>query len=341
MSAAGPLPRREGPPEGKRPHEVGKRGGHTWRARLQLWFEARLPLTDTLTLSQRSVYILPTRAGWGLGFTLLVLLAASINYQLNLGYLLTFLLGGCALVATLLSHETLRGLHLHVLPPPAQFAHEPVTLDVALSSERRSTRYGIGMSVRGSAQWSWVDVPGQSVQHLHLGWPAPARGWQRVPSLLIETRFPIGSFRVWSVWRPAIQVLVYPAPEKNAPPLPAGVASGSAPVLRGADHGGDFDGVRAYQRGDSPKHIVWKKFAKSGQLVSREREHLQSTDLWLDHTQTGAGPDLERRLERLCAWVLRAEQRGLRYGLRVPGRELALGSGPTHKRQCLEALATC
>ena len=61
---------------------------------LQSWFENRLPLTDSVTLTQRTVYILPTRPGLMLGLTLLTLLVASINYQLNLGYLLTFLLAG-------------------------------------------------------------------------------------------------------------------------------------------------------------------------------------------------------------------------------------------------------
>jgi hypothetical protein len=45
-----------------------------------------------------------------LGATLLVLLVASINYQLNLGYLLTFLLAGSALVGMHVCHATLRGL---------------------------------------------------------------------------------------------------------------------------------------------------------------------------------------------------------------------------------------
>ena len=31
------------------------------RQRFRQWWQARLPLTDTLTLSQRNVYILPTR----------------------------------------------------------------------------------------------------------------------------------------------------------------------------------------------------------------------------------------------------------------------------------------
>ena len=82
------------------------------RAGFRQWWQARLPLSDTLTLTQRNVYILPTRAGFMLGATLLVLLVGSINYQLNLGYLLTFLLAGSAVVGMHVCHATLRGLTL-------------------------------------------------------------------------------------------------------------------------------------------------------------------------------------------------------------------------------------
>jgi hypothetical protein len=58
------------------------------------WWQARLPLTDTWQLGQRNIYILPTRAGFTFAGTLLVMLLAAINYQLNLGYALTFLLAG-------------------------------------------------------------------------------------------------------------------------------------------------------------------------------------------------------------------------------------------------------
>ena len=67
--------------------------------RFQRWLQARLPLSDSIMLTQRNVYILPTRPGFMLGATLIVLLVGSINYQLNLGYLLTFLLAGSALVS--------------------------------------------------------------------------------------------------------------------------------------------------------------------------------------------------------------------------------------------------
>ena len=68
------------------------------RQRVRRWMEARLPRSDTQALTQRNVYILPTRAGWMLLLTLVILLIAAINYQINLGYLLTFMLAGAAAI---------------------------------------------------------------------------------------------------------------------------------------------------------------------------------------------------------------------------------------------------
>src|SRR3954470_9033654 len=102
------------------------------RRRFRQWWQARLPLADTLTLTQRNVYILPTRPGFMLGLTLLVLIIASINYQLNLGYLLTFLLTGCAVVGMHVCHGTLRGLTMNLAPPDAQFAGTSAGLRILL-----------------------------------------------------------------------------------------------------------------------------------------------------------------------------------------------------------------
>ena len=51
-----------------------------------------------------------------------MLLVASINYQLNLGYVLTFLLAGSGVVSMHLTHATLRGLTLHLKPVAPVFA---------------------------------------------------------------------------------------------------------------------------------------------------------------------------------------------------------------------------
>jgi hypothetical protein len=44
------------------------------------------------------------------------MLLAAINYQLNLGYALTFLLAGAGLVSMHVTHGNLRGLTLHLRP---------------------------------------------------------------------------------------------------------------------------------------------------------------------------------------------------------------------------------
>src|SRR5215208_3720567 len=117
------------------------------RRQFRAWWEARLPLSDTIELTQHNVYILPTRPGFMLGLTLIVLLVGSINYQLNLGYLLTFLLAGSAIVGMYVCHGTLRGLTMNLVMPDAQYAGASATLSVVLTNNRPSVRYGIGLAV--------------------------------------------------------------------------------------------------------------------------------------------------------------------------------------------------
>jgi uncharacterized protein (DUF58 family) len=70
-------------------------------------------------------------------------------------------------------------------------------------------------------------------------------------------------------------------------------------------------------------------------------------ELWLDLAVAGpgarpppsGGPELERALSRLCAWVLLAHQRNIRYGLRLGGQSIAPDHGAAHKSACLRALA--
>lgn len=316
------------------------------RQRFTAWLAARLPATDSLLLTQRNVYILPTQPGWMLAITLLAMLVGSINFQLNLGYLLTFLLAGSAVVGMHVCHGTLRGLTLRLTPPQPCFAGTAARLQVTLNSDRNSTRYGIGMAVSGHSDWAHVDVPPLGSATVEVGWMPPGRGRHPLPPLSAETRFPLGTFRVWTVWRPAAKVLVYPAPETSPPPLPPGLPrAGNASVAPSAPTG-EFDGVRAYRRGDPMKAVVWKRVAQamargSADLVSRDQASAQHQhELWLDWNMTGT-PDPELRASRLTAWVLLAERLDQRYGLRLPGQELPPSQGESHKLQCLEALALC
>lgn len=318
---------------------------------LRHWWLARLPRQDTQTLTHHNVYILPSGAGLLLGATLLVLLLASINYQLSLGYLLTFLLLASALASMHVGHGNLRGLQLHLQLPVAAFCGQPARLLVDLINPQARPRHGIGLHLnekpdgqRADDPRVWCDVPALGHSSVTLSTPTPQRGWQSLPRITVASTYPLGTFRVWTLWQPAARVLVYPRPEPNAPPLPLGQAPQHAPHGRPQPQRSspEFDGVRPYRAGDSPRRILWKKSMHSPTLLSREQARAwASADLYLDLAQAGPGP-LEHQLSRLCAWVLDAEQRGLRYGLQLPHRPaIAPGQGSAHQHRCLEALALC
>ena len=316
------------------------------KTRLDAWFVSRRAATDELALNQRNVYILPTRPGWMLALTLVVMLVGSINYQLNLGHVLTFLLAGSALVGMHVGHANLRGLTLHMAPPAPCFAGTAAQLRITLSSAKARTRHGIGVAVNGFSDWVHADVPPLGNATFTVGWVPPGRGRHALPALSAETRFPLGTFRVWTVWRPAATVLVYPTPETAPPPWPPARPQAGGTTSAHSATAGERDGVRAYRPGDPLKTVAWKRSAQamargSAELVSRDHASAPPThDLWLDWADGGTA-DTELRASRLTAWVLRADQLGLRYGLRLGQREIAPAQGQAHRLQCLEALALC
>jgi uncharacterized protein (DUF58 family) len=323
--------------------EASKAPPRGLRQRVRRWWLARHPVTDSWTLSQHNIYILPTKGGWAFGVTLLAMLVSSINYQLNLGYVLTFLLAGSGLVSIHLTHGTLRGLTLRLRPAAPVFAGEPALLEVVMSNPS-GARHGVCLRFqqrRRQDRNAWCDVPALGQASASLSVVPTTRGWHEVPPLVVETQFPFGLFRAWTHWRPASPVLAYPRPEQPSPALPlASSAAGGAPQAR-AGEGSELDGVRAWRRGDSRRHVVWKKAARSGQMVSRETTSEHSRELWLDWqaAQGADRADAEARLSRLAAWLLAAEAQGLVYGLRLPGRQFAPGRGELHQRQLLRELA--
>jgi len=314
---------------------------HGLLARVQHWWQSRLPVSDNTTLTQRNIYILPTRAGLAFAATLLVMLLAAINYQLNLGFVLTFLLAGAGIVSMHVTHGNLRRLTLHLRPPQAVFAGEAALLDVVLTNPGHA-RHGLGLRFLNNPKDSrakvWCDVPAQGQDSARLSMVPLHRGWHGVPTLVVETVFPFGLFRAWTLWRPAAQVLAWPVPEHPAPPLPAIAGAGDDDrTNRHQGQGSELDGVRPWRRGDSMRQVVWKKVARSGELVSRETSAAVQRELWLAWGDMPLA-DTEARLSRLAAWVLAAEREGTACGLVMPGVELPPGLGEGHRRAALDLL---
>jgi len=296
-----------------------------------------------LFLGQRRIYILPTGPGLGFGALLLVLLIGSINYNLGLGFALTFLALSCALVDMLFTWRNLA--HLRLKPVRAQpvFAGQEALFELQLVNTTARARYALWIDVagRGEARHA-VDVAGLGATSARVALPTERRGWLAAPRLTISTRFPLGLFRAWSYWRPDLRALVYPFPEEGAPPLPQLAGGRSDGAGRAGED--DFAGVRPYQAGDPLRRLAWRQIARldptdGGQLATKHFEGGARDELVLDLASLPPQLSLELRLSRMTRWVLDAEGRALPYAFRLGDDAFPAASGAAHAAACLRALA--
>jgi uncharacterized protein (DUF58 family) len=134
-----------------------------------------------------------------------------------------------------------------------------------------------------------------------------------------------------------LQGIVYPQPADFAPePPPTQTAHGHRQHdARGEE---DFAGLRKFQVGDSPRHVAWKAFARSGDLLSKQFSGADTSSQWFDFEEI-AEEDVEQRLSILTRWIIDADQTQRDYGLRLPGHEFPPAHGEAHRHKALGSLA--
>jgi uncharacterized protein (DUF58 family) len=322
------------------------------RARVKAWMAARRAAmraratardAGEVELTQRRVYILPTRAGLGFAGLLLALLVGAINYTLGLGFGLTFIAGACAIVDMVATTRNLARLRLAAGRTDAVFAGEDAPFELRLANPTRLARYAVRLDLDHVREPRHaVDLGPGDARTVVVHAPTVRRGWLPAPRIRLSTSFPLGLFRAWAYWQPDSRVLVYPFPETAAPPLPlSGQASADGTGSAGGD---DFAGVRSYQSGDALRHLAWRQIARldlaeGGQLVTKHFEGGTFDELVLDFAALPAGLDVELRLSRLTRWVVEAEGRALPYALRLGAVRYDAALGPAHQAACLRALA--
>lgn len=320
--------------------------GDWLRRRSMGWRRSARSDKGELFLGQRRIYILPTGPGLGFGALLLVLLIGSVNYNLGLGFALTFLALSCALVDMVLTWRNLAHLRLKPVRAAPVFAGQEASFELQLVNTTARERYAVWIDVADGADAREArhaaDVPALGSTTVRLALPTGTRGWLDAPRLTLSTRFPLGLFRAWSYWRPDLRTLVYPFPEEGAPPLPHSAGSG----LEGAGRAGedDFAGVRPYRAGDPLRRLAWRQIARldpadGGQLATKHFEGGARDELVFDLASLPPQLDLELRLSRLTRWVLDAEGRALPYAFRLGEQAYPAASGAAHAAACLRALA--
>jgi len=320
---------------------VAARGAGALRQQLKQrwhrWLARRIPAAASVRLTQRRIFIVPTRVGLAFALALLLMLLTAINYQNSLAYALTFLLASVFIVAILHTYRNLAGLVLKASGARSVFVGEQGQFRLRLESSARAHQ-AIALSWPGMA-YQTQDVPAQGVSECALSLPALRRGWLRPGRLRVESRFPLGILVAWS-WVDLDQaLLVYPQPLEGELPLAAGAddelhEQGRRVHGQGSE---DFQGLKSYQPGDSKRRLHWKAYSRGQGLLVKDFAALSGRDPLLDF-EALAG-DVELRLSLLCHWVLQLSERQQPFALSLPGQVLAPASGEQHREACLRALA--
>jgi len=308
-----------------------------WLARVRQRAFRYAPSDDSpVVLKHSRIYLLPTRRGWALIGTLLMMLLGSLNYALALGVAVTFVLAGLVAAAQLHTFRNLAGIEITPLSAGETFAGGSIPFALALhagSAARTDIRVRAGNAQAGG------DIAAGQALTVTLALDAPRRARIALGRVTLSSTFPFGLWRGWAYVHFPLVGTVFPAAEIGAPPLPRG-HGGADPLAQGASDDADLAGLREFQRGDPPQRVAWKAVARGAGWFSKEFDGAG-----------GGGPlalmwdalprtlPVEARLSRLTAWVLAAERSARAFSLALPGVQLAAGQGRDHRREALSAMA--
>ncbi len=309
-----------------------------FRAYLDRWlFQIRGREPGTIVLVQRRIFILPSRQGVLYGAALFVMLTGSVNYDLSLGFVLTFLLAALGINSILYTFRNLVSLRISPGRVQPVFAGGHAQFGIVLENRGAVARYSIAVS-RGKQTPLYTDVPPRESVTVNVSLPAERRGFMHPGRLRLFTYYPLGLCCAWAYADPDVKCLVYPRAEAGQVALPVASSNRGAGVTQGTGED-DFAGLRSFRPGDPPRHIAWMAAARGQGLLTKQFSGRAGAELWLDWDALPPAMDVEARLSRLTRWVLDAHTAALSVGLRIPGVTLPPAPGDAQRDRCLEVLA--
>lgn len=238
---------------------------------------------------------IPTRFGCMVWIILVIMFIWSANYQLNLGYALTFLLFVLWLFGWVMVAQELAGLRVSVHPGKPVWAGEQATFFIHIQEENGRNRAEVCL------RNDWEKTAGhfieaQSTTVLLLHEPAQRRGRHQMSMFEIFSTYPAGAFVAWQwVWLQA-EILVYPQPKGDLP-LPWQGVAGQGKLSAAAPGDDEFWGLRPYVLGDALSRVAWKRYGR-GELLLKQFSGEGTQRILLDYAAlTG---DTEKRLSQLA-----------------------------------------
>jgi len=306
------------------------------KQRYEYWLNRRLPVSCEITLTQKRIFILPSKIGVLFMVMLILLLVTGINYQNNLILTVGFLLISVFITSIISTYQNISSLVIKANAAQPVFEGETIHLPLTVHNPTQSNKFGIFIGFPDTQPELIACL--KDNKSLRIPFVTNKRGRLKVPRIKLYSQYPVGLLTSWSWLRLEFNSLVYPKPLDK----PFRKMTGRGFEDEGQqvnNHGIDeYSGLRRYQKGDNLKRVDWKQYAKNHQLLTKEYHDLKGDDKVLDWYSL-AGYPTEERLQILCGWVIKSHENNSEFSLKLPNLFISKSSGEVHFKECLSALA--
>jgi uncharacterized protein (DUF58 family) len=300
------------------------------------FLDKRMPASADQQLSNRNIFILPTKFGLAYLTSVLVIFLLGTNYQNNLIILVSYLFVSVFLTGMLYSFFNMSQLQFNFTRNVSGYAGQQVVVPIAIKTIKNRFDLNFSFTNNQTVNQSQIEIGESDVNVPYL---AQKRGLHNTGRIKISSEYPFGLFVCWTNLDFNCIVTTYPA-KKHFNNLKSNSSQQHEDmdgnnVIEGGD---DFGELRQYRAGESNAQIAWKQLARGqGYLTKTTQQELGST-IWLSLNDLPSSP-LETKLEMLCFLILDHHKHGVPFGLELDRVEIKPNLGNNHTQACLSLLA--
>jgi len=304
--------------------------------RFNHWLKRRIPASSTQRLSNRNIFILPSRFGFSYLIFVLVLFLLGTNYQNNVIILLSYTFASLFISAMLQSFFNLSGLKLHCQQQIFGYAKQLIPISLTVTSEKKRHTLLFQFPNQESYQLKTLAM-GTTV--VNISYSSKNRGINHPGRLRISSEYSLGLFTCWTQLDFGSEIITYPEKRLfqnlHVSKMSAQDDDLGVNIIDGGD---DFGELRQYREGESLSQVAWKQLARGQGWLAKTSQQHQGRDVWLTLLNLPSS-DIEVKLQMICYLMLAQYQQGKNWGLDLGREKLSPSSGKKHLTDCLIMLA--
>jgi len=321
--------------------------------RFDRWLSRRVPSKFKHKLSNRNIFIMPTRFGFSYLLFVVLLFLLGTNYQNNIILLLCYLLASLFITVMMHSFYNFSQLTFSSKAKQSGFAKQVINFPITIVGHK--DHFDINFQFADPQHTlkavKLAECSAEPVEIL-LPWLAKQRGINDLGRVKVFSEYSLGLFITWSLLDFSHQAVVYPEPKRLPDNQQYLTGLGDSDKDNGVSvqvnsGGDDYSELKNYVLGESKARIAWKQYARGQGKFSKNYQAQQGSLFWLKLSDMPSA-DLEIKLKYMCFLIIECSNDNRVFGLilDLPFStesstviKIEPSSGYEHQENCLVALA--